>query len=914
MLDTMRRSLSAFMAILFVISSVMTGTLCWQTQQMATNIVTDDSGSASSSKTVELFKLEKQEDGSTAEKTIAGTVFMLFKEDGEQVGARYVTDENGKISVQLKNGKYYFEEVAPSVGYTYDTENGKPIKQYPFTVSGNNNTPIVVKAYNIRLEGSLLVRKTVENTEGSELTDIQKNMLFEFTVTFSDNGTYTYYIDDNKGEKQTLESGGTLKLAHGQTAVFEDVPVGVLYNVTETPVNGYSTTGNGHRGNIVEGGAVAEFVNRISADSKFGSLTITKEVVGAGSDINKEFIFTAVIGGEIHEFTLKHGESKTFTGLPIGTQYTVTEVNSAENGYISTVKEYTGRITEADELTLPFVNVYDESPEGKTGSVSVTKIVSGENPDTEKVFSFEIVFEGENAPEKQSFTLKANETKVFENIPYGVNYVVRETDAAGYDKAVDAVSGTVAGEQMAAVTFKNTVPDDSGAKTKLTVTKRLAGEYLESEKEIAFEFVLLVNGQKTEFTLKAGETKEFSVPIGAVYEVREQDYFSDGYVQTITNGTGTVNDNRIAVVVTNEHHSSYEEKVVISGKKTWKMGTHTDVILPESIVVRLKNGELLIEEKTVTPDASGKWSYSFIAPKYNSDGSVAVYTIEEAPVDHYSPTYNGYNIVNTYVEKIIVNAPIIRKVVSGENAPETEFHFVVKGANGAPMPEGSEGNMKKLALTGAGELEIGAITFTKPGVYVYTVDEISDGAEGWTYDPAVYTITFTITEKKGKLHAESVIEKNNEVSSEIVFTNVYDESELSNNIVISGTKTWNHGTNPKNKRPTSIVVKVFGDGKLIIQRQVTAKNGWKYTFTLPKFAADGHEIVYTIDEATVKHYSKTINGYDLHNTYTGKPGGTPQTGDNSNLMIWSMLMITSGIVSTFIFVQQRKKKNNSKMK
>lgn len=1110
MLDTMRRSLSALLVLLFVLSSVMTGTLCWQTQQLSTNIVTGKAdepdgpggGPSPSSKTVELIKLEKKADGTLTETPISGTAFLLFKENGTQVGARYITDENGKITVKLRNGSYYFEEVSPGVGYTYDTQDGQKITQYPFAVSGSASKVITVKAYNIRLEGSLLIRKTVENADSSELTETQKKIPFEFTVTFGDGGKYTYHIDGNTDEKYQLASGETLKLTHGQTAVFEDVPVGVLYNVTETPVSGYVITGSGHRGNIVESGAAAEFINRTVGDSEPGSLTVTKEVTGNGADKNKEFTFTADIGGAVEEFTLKHGESKTFTGivpgteylvteentddkytstvkeyrgrilgdeaitlpfvnsfeasssgkkgsltvsktvsgedadrtkefeftavigdkthtftlkhgetktfdniphgteylvsetdtngywpvvdsaagviagkqtaevafintvptvetgsititkeltgkdadrdktfaftaviggeereftlkhgenktfagLPIGTKYTVYEQQPEEKEYISTVKEYSGRITETDVLTLPFVNVYDENPDGKNGSVSVTKTVTGKDADKEKVFAFEIVFEGENAPEKQTFTLKADETKLFENIPHGVAYSVRETDAAGYNKAVDSASGVIAGDMTASVAFKNTKPDESAPKTKITVTKKLSGEYLESEKDIAFEFVLRVNDEKTEFTLKPDETKEFYVPVGASYEVSEKDYFSHGYVQNIINGSGTATGDLIEVVVTNSHHGSYEEKVVISGEKTWNMGTHTGITLPEEITVRLKNGGLLIEEKTVKPDDTGKWGYSFIAPKYNSDGSLAAYTLEETPMDGYAPSYDGYNIINTYVEPILVDPPIIRKVVTGDGAPETEFNFIFKGAEGLPMPEGSEGNIKKLKLTGAGEVEIGTIKITRPGVYTYTVHELSGGAEGWTYDNAEYIISFNVTEQNGKLVAERTITNNSESADEIVFTNTFDKSKLSKNIFVSGTKTWNHGANAESKRPTSITVKLLADGKVIEQKQVTAKSNWKYSFTVPRFAEDGHEIVYTIDEADVQYYSKSVNGYNLHNTYTGKRGGSPQTGDSNSLIIWFVLMIASaiGIVITLLCGRRRKTQNTDK--
>ena len=98
-------------------------------------------------------------------------------------------------------------------------------------------------------------------------------------------------------------------------------------------------------------------------------------------------------------------------------------------------------------------------------------------------------------------------------------------------------------------------------------------------------------------------------------------------------------------------------------------------------------------------------------------------------------------------------------------------------------------------------------------------------------------------------------------------------------MVIQGTKTWEHGDNPEDKRPDSIIVEVYADGGLAVQKQVTAKEGWGYAFELPKYGADGHEIVYTVDEAEVPDYDKAIRGYDLVNTY--RPS-TPEAPDESD--------------------------------
>ena len=708
-----------------------------------------------------------------------------------------------------------------------------------------------------------------------------------------------------------LYSGQTIMLCSGQAAVFKNIPVGVQYNVIETPIEGYVINSTGSQGNITEGESVADFVNKCDLD-ELGTLTVSKEVSGEGADLNKEFSFEAAFGDITESFTLKHGDSKTFKGLPIGTEYTITEEDASAEGYVATVEEYTGKIVNAEVVKLKFVNVYKSVSEDEFGSLTVSKTVKGEKADLSKEFTFTVVFEGNDAPQSESFKLKSGTSKTFTNIPQGVTYTVTETDAAGYNAVTDSAKGVIIADYTAKVEFVNLVPDEPLPKddVKLTVIKKLDGEIRESDKLREFAFELIVDGEVIEFTLKADESREFEIPVGAVYELHEADYFEDGFSQSIINGFGVAENTPIDVVVVNKYID--DPMTEIEGTKTWAMGEHTDVKLPDSITLRLKNGDLLVEEKVVTPNENGEWKYTFTVEKYNIDGSIVVYTIEEVPITSYRTSYDGYNITNTYVAPIKVDLPIITKIVQGENAPKSKFEFVFKGSYDTPMPDGSDGNKKLLALEGAVKLEVGAITFTDPGKYVYTVQELNGGIEGWSYDNTSYTITITVTEENYTLSSKQTIEKNDEVAKEVVFTNVYNESTLGKNIIISGKKTWNHGSNPEKLQPTSIIVEVYGDDELVAQRHITVKDNWEYSFELPRYADDGDEIVYTIDEAPIENYKKSVNGYDLTNTYikvsetpseSQGSGNSPQTGDSTRLVVYFAIMIISlaGLILTTWF-------------
>ena len=96
-----------------------------------------------------------------------------------------------------------------------------------------------------------------------------------------------------------------------------------------------------------------------------GSLTVKKTVIGG--DTNESFTFTVTLSDDINgvygnvsfkngkaSFTLKHGESVTFIGLPAGITYTVTEAEA--EGYSMTSTGSTGTISANGIAEAAFIN------------------------------------------------------------------------------------------------------------------------------------------------------------------------------------------------------------------------------------------------------------------------------------------------------------------------------------------------------------------------------------------------------------------------------------------------------------------------------------------------------------------------------------------------------------------------------
>lgn len=923
------RVVAVFCACLCLFSAVMTGTYAWQSQQHATNELW---GPADTLIPVELVKREMEYNGNITEIPVSGAVFYLFKENGTQVGVQYETDAEGKIHVQLPPGTYYFEEAMPPYGYTYSANQwGELVSRHVFEVEEQEEPyeTLELLVYNRRLEGNLIISKAVQNSDGTPLSDEQRKERFTFVVTFTEGNeivgmpdfasntdvptpsdltptdgekVYTYRIGN--GLPQTIVSGGTLQLRSGEIAVFEGLPAGLLYNVAEKAVDGYVTTAMGHQGNIREDEpSLAAFINTCESDNT-GTLVISKEVENLdGTPLTQEqkemeFSFRLAVGQVVHEFTLKDGEQEVFRGIPLGESYLVQELTEElPTGYIAMMDTYSGTMTAAKGVELDFTNVYAPAPSAD-GELVVTKRVEGGEAKPEDRFMFAVTFEGENAPSSpEPFRLSDGESKSFK-IPHGVTYKVTEVRPVDYLPAWNVMQGTIIGGQTAEVVAVNTVPDDPDEPhepppetVKITVKKELAvaaqsGGFLPSDAERSFCMTLYVNDQPTEFMLKGGESETFIVPYGASYEVREKNYFSDGFSQSITHGSGIAMGDT-EVEVTNTYIG--KPRVEIKGEKTWVIPEGVAVTLPESITVQLMDGTTVVAEQEVKIDDAGKWLYRFEVPLYRADGVTEIeYTIAEVSVPGFSMSpdpENTRNIINTYVAPITESDPpiTIRKSVVGSNAPEAEFTFLFESRTaGAPMPEGAEGTKLKLRLLGGKEIEIGRLTFTEAGTYEYVVYEVNEGLENWSYDTSRYTITYVVTEDQDtrQLSMVRTIKKNNTetTSSQLVFTNTY-ALPSSNTVVISGQKKWVHRGNPVWNQPSSVIIEVYGDGRRVYQKQVTADENWRYSWTVDKYAADGHEILYTVDEQSVSGYSKKVEGYNVINTFTGTvPSVPPSVG------------------------------------
>ena len=1006
-----------------------------------------------------LLKYVREDDGSTTELPIPRTEFYLYRQvpGGEpvRVGGSYLADENGQIGAAgLSDGEYFFREVRPAYGYTWDIDGGQNVAEYPFQIGSDTDpdVPQVLRVYNTRLRAPLTIRKLVQGVGGAEPSEAQKLVPFVFTVEFSDGGSYDYHIG---GDSYTLQSGGALSLKHGEEALFNNLPVGLHYTVRETPVDGFAALGQNHQGNVLREGSTVTFTNTSMAQT--GSLSVTKQVAGEGADPEKLFDFAvtfsdggtyaySVDGGPQQDLAsggvlqLKSGQTASFSGLPAGLGYTVAEADYISEGYTPANQSYAGTIT-TGAVSLPFLNVL--GGEEEPGALRVAKQLTGDAAEVDKDFAFTVTFsDGGSYPytidggveqilaSGDTLTLRGGQQAVFSGLPMGLGYTVTEADytADGYTAGVGEATGQIGPGATAEVVFVNDRPGTLQEETTLTVHKRVEGPVPAALADWAFNFTLVADGAETPFTLKSGEEQTFTLPYGAVYEVREANSFADGFVlSSFENGAGTATGDTVTVVATNTYTGP--GMLTISGEKTWDLTAEPDAALPESITVRLKQGDTVVRTNVVTPDADGRWLYSFEVPQFEADGVTEIgYTVEEEVIGGFVALADGMNLTNTRLAAAEY-APQVQKTIEGDTPVEDEtFQFRIYPQGNAPAP-----SVPTIAITGEGNGAFPAIRFTATGTYAYTITEQAGTAGGYTYDTKAWTLTVEIALQGTALQvvsAEYTQLNDNAVYDAAAFTNRFDLArttqvtvtkrwvlpegmqqpdeahvqlyrngqafgqpvvlhsgngwthtftrldaaeawtvdevdipagfvhtvsgsaaegfvitnamrEARDTLEISGTKTWVHGTNPAPQRPASITVLVKDGDYVAAQKTVTAADGWRWSFTLPRYRADGREIAYTVDEVAVPGYTKRVNGYDLINTYSsandsssdagggagsetgGSPttsgqttgmqtGVVPQTDDPSLWPLWFLIMVAGPFVLRFVLFHKQRRPRGKK--
>ena len=295
-----------------------------------------------------------------------------------------------------------------------------------------------------------------------------------------------------------------------------------------------------------------------------------------------------------------------------------------------------------------------------------------------------------------------------------------------------------------------------------------------------------------------------------------------------------------------------KETVDVSGTKSWEDDDDRDGVRPASITVNLMRDGAKADSRTVTPDASGMWAYSFTGlPKYAADGHEYAYTVTEEAVPNYETAVDGTDITNSYTPG--KTSVTVAKAWADADDQDGLRPASVKAqlyADGRPLGdpvELSEANSWTHTWTGLFMKEAGKDV-------AYAVEEVSV--------PKGYEASVAGDAKAG-----------------YTLTNAHEPETVS----VPVEKRWVGGEGGE------VTVRLLADGKDAGRAlKLNAGNGWKGSFDgLPAFEG-GKRIAYAVAEDAVEGYSSKVTGdakagFTVTNTKDGRPeapapgGGTTDT-------------------------------------
>ena len=640
---------------------------------------------------------------------------------------------------------------------TLKTNNG----EYIPSTTGTQKFTLVEVEYNS--DGSFKKWGAEQDLTGRLTLSADKK---SFEINLGNIGTKQYFLM----YYSTMTSGTVQTNAARLTANGVDKTVNVNYHDL--------TGGSGHAG-----GDLASKIKLIKVDED-------------GTTPLKDAVFTVTKpDGSTFELTTGADGSVVSNVLPQGS-YKVKE-KTAPKGYELGTDEYTLHVTPAGGAIQTITNKPIKT------SVPVTKIWVGPKAGP---ITVHLLADGTDTGKTLTLNEAGNWKGTFDGLrKYKTDgteivYTVKEDDVANY---TNAITGDIA----SGFTITNTNTE----KVNVPVAKKWIGP-----KANSVTVHLLADGVDTGKTLTLDEAGNWTGTFSSldkykadgteiVYTVKEND---------ITNYTVAITgDATSGFIITNTN----TEKVSVSGTKTWNDNNNQDGKRPASITVNLLKNGTKVDSKTVTPDVSGAWTYSFSGlDKYNADGTEITYTVSEDSVDGYTSTVTGTNITNSYTPETTVVK--VTKAWVGPKTNSVTVHLLADGTDTG----------KTITLDEAANW---TGTFSNLPKYkdgteiVYTVkeDDIANYTVAITGDATTgFTITNTNTEK----------------------------------VDVPVKKEW---VGPK---AGPVTVHLLADG-VDTGKTVTLSdsNSWTDTFSgLDKYKTDGTEIVYTVKEDDIANYTVAITG------------------------------------------------------
>ena len=287
----------------------------------------------------------------------------------------------------------------------------------------------------------------------------------------------------------------------------------------------------------------------------------------------------------------------------------------------------------------------------------------------------------------------------------------------------------------------------------------------------------------------------------------------------------------------------------------------------------------------------------------------------------------AFTFTNTYtvgeLPSSITDQIKIDKQLTGRDLKKGEFTFELL----------EDGNVVATGSNDAkGKVTFSRITYKKPGNHTYTVREVKGSAGGVTYDDQLYTVYTTISDNgDGTLSAEhqviATITDNGEAvpgeKNAITFSNKYKAAPTS--VTVGAVKKL-EGKDLKDGQFTFQLKdengKVIDEAKndkagVISFKALEFDKAGTYKYTISEVNDKQKEIKYDTSEKTVMITVKDSgDGYlqaqvesekqlIFTNTFEAAGGSGTKTGDNMNLVLPIMMMLTAAAIGSVLLIRRK---------
>ncbi len=561
-------------------------------------------------------------------------------------------------------------------------------------------------------------------------------------------------------------------------------------------------------------GSVLFVTNTIDYTTFSKDVKITKKWVDPANTEHSDITIDLYQSGNQNVFrtvTLKNGETEyTFTNLPKydseGNEYIYTAVEQNVEGYTTSYSDdkltIINTINQENTVKVEGTKTWVDPQGTEHPTITINLLKNGTIEDVKTLENGTTTYSFENLPKYKtnddgSYILDENG-----NVQLNV-YTVTENAVEGYTSAQNGTN------------FTNTINQE-----KISVSGTKTWIAPQGTEHPTITINLLKDSVKVDSRELTNGITTYSFDNLDKYDL------TDGHEYVYTVSEETVRGYTSAQDGTNFTNTIKQEKISVSGTKTWIDPQGTEH--PTITINLLKDGNK-VDFRELT---NGTTTYSFDnLEKYDlTDGHEYVYTVTENTVEGYTTTQDGTNFTNTI---------------------EQDNSVSVVGTKVWIDPQGTEHPTITITLLKDGEKTDKIVTLENGNTqYSFT------GLDKYAPDGHIYEYTVEETPVEGYTTTYSQDHKT-------IITNTINQEKIS----VSGTKTW---IDPQGTEHPTITINLLRNGVEIDSREL-ANGTTTYSFdNLDKYAPDGSIYNYTVEEENVEGYTTTQNGTNFTNTINQK--------------------------------------------